>query len=360
MSARAFLLLLILAALPCMAGAGIGQQYISLALQGDLHSAKDLFAHVPPESLSEKERKISEQFAARFLRRDESLELPEGKPFVKDVVRTYRDYWTKVLMKDMSDAEGETYLKKNLRAALKKKGVKEKIADDAILDRVKQELEKDGLHVLGGMTRPYLDLMLWSTEETRKYDCQLTDAVQPVEVVFLDDFLVMGWSHFATFGIAYTGGWAGTDQLYCLRDDYDLDSEKFKVSYLQHEARHFADYKLFPKLEQIDLEYRGKLTELAFADTSLTSLITQFAASGAFNVAAPHSYANACVIRDVSKALFEEEVADANDPRWKSVTPDQIHSAARALLEKNTKDLIAAGADTTHGIIRPASQEGHG
>lgn len=346
--------------MPWAARATVGQQYISLALQGDLHTAKDLFATVPAESLSEKERKLSEQFAARFLRRDESLELPEAKPFVRDVVGAYRDYWTKVLMKELSDSEGEAHLKKSLRAALKKKGVKEKIADDAVLDRVKQELEAGGLHVLGGMTRPYLDLMLWSTEETRKYDCQLTDAVQLVEVVFLDDFLVMGWSHFATFGIAYTGGWAGTDQLFCLRDDYDVESEKFKVSYLQHEARHFADYKLFPKLEQIDLEYRGKLTELAFADTSLTSLITHFAASSAFNTAAPHSYANACVVRDLSRALFQEEVLDANDPRWKSATSTEVHAAACTLLEKNTKDLIAAGADTTRGIIRPADPKGHG
>jgi hypothetical protein len=343
-----------LATMASASGPSIGQQYISMALQGDLHSARDLFAKVPPESLSEKERTLSEQFNARFVRRDESFELPSGQPFAAEVIRVYRDYWTKVLMKELSESKGEAHLKKNLRAALKKNGVKQKIADDAVLDRVKQELEADGLHVLGGMTRPYLDLMLWTTEETRQYECQLTDAVQPVEVVFLDDFLVMGWSHFATFGRAYTGGWAGKDQLFCLRDDYDLESEKFKVSYLQHEARHFADYKIFPKLEQIDLEYRGKLTELAFADTSLMSLITHFAASGAYNEAAPHSYANACVIRDLSRSLFEEEVPDGNDPRWKSATPDQIHAAARGLLEKNTKDLIAAGADTTRGILRPS------
>ena len=336
------------------AAASLGQEYISLALQGDLRAAKDLFETVSPESLTEKERTLAEQFEARFVRRDESLELPEAKPFVREVIRVYRDYWTKVLMKELPDSEGEAHLKKNLRAALAGEGVSEQIADDAVLDRVKQELERHGLHVLGGMTRPYLDLMLWSTEESREYECQLTDAVQRVEVVFLDDFLVMGWSHFATFGRAYTGGWAGKDQLFCLRDDYDLDSEKFKVSYLQHEARHFADYKIFPKLEQIDLEYRGKLTELAFADTSLTALITHFASSAAFNVGAPHSYANACVIRDLSRSLFGEEVTDANDPRWKTATNDQVHAAARTLLEKNTKDLIAAGADSTRGILGPS------
>ena len=82
-SARALLLLLVLAALPWIAGASIGQQYISLALQGDLHAAKDLFAKVPPESLSEKERKLSEQFNARFIRREKAPDLSEAKPFVR-------------------------------------------------------------------------------------------------------------------------------------------------------------------------------------------------------------------------------------------------------------------------------------
>jgi len=338
---------------PAPVRADLTQQYISLALQGDLRSASALFESVAPDSLTTKERALAEKFRTRFVLRTENPEPIQASPFVQEVLLVYRDYWTKVLMKDLTEAEGESHLRKGVRAALERRGIKEPIADDAPLDRLKQELEEEGLHVLGGVTRPYYDLMLWSFQESREYECELTDAVQRVEVVFIGDFLVMGWSHFATFGRAYTGGWATKENLYCLRDDYDVTTEKFKVSYLQHEARHFADYKLFPKLEQIDLEYRGKLTELAFADSSLQSLVQHFASSGALNVAAPHSYANYCVIRDLSLALFGEEVHDANDSRWTSTAEDKVHGAARALLEKSTQSLRAAGAESTRGIIRP-------
>ncbi len=157
--------------------------------------------------------------------------------------------------------------------------------------------------------------------------------------MFLGDFIVYGWSHFATFGRAYTGGWATKERLFCLRDDYDLESEKFKVSYLQHEGRHFADYAIFPKLEQIDLEFRGKLTKLAFANESLRSLIQSFAASAALNTNAPHSYANYCVVRDVSRALFGKEVMNGSDARWQTVSNDLVHRTARVLLEANTAAL---------------------
>ena len=60
-----------------------------------------------------------------------------------------------------------------------------------------------------------------------------------------------------------TGGWAKEDGLYCLCRHYDLDSERYKLSFLKHEARHFADYELYPELQPSDMEYRSKLTELA-------------------------------------------------------------------------------------------------
>ena len=89
-----------------------------------------------------------------------------------------------------------------------------------------------------------------------------------------------------------TGGWATTDSLFCLRDDYDLESERFRVSYLQHESRHFADYAIYPELKQIDLEYRAKLTEFAFVEESFMRLIHHFASAASPNEAAPHKPQN--------------------------------------------------------------------
>ncbi len=336
------------------ARANVIQEYCSLALQGDVRGARALFDAVPPASRDAQWQALEAQFAARFERCDEVFPPLEASPFVGDVVRVYRDYRTRVLTGSLDAASGESALRAALVEALAlHRPQAPRATPENVLDRMKEEIESEGLHVLGGVTRPYFDLMIWSYQEPRTYDCTLTDSTQRVEVVFLGDFLVHGWSHFATFGRAYTGGWATKENLFCLRDDYDLESEKFKVSYLQHEGRHFADYALYPALEQIDLEYRGKLTELAFADSSLAGLIDHFAASGALNPAAPHAYANFCVVRDVSRELFGEEVMDANDARWRSAPNERIHAAARTVLERSSARLDAAGAATTRGVVRP-------
>jgi hypothetical protein len=346
-------------AAPCLAApppAGeVGPQYVSMALQGDLRPARALFDAADSAAMTEQDVKLQERFAARFERRDEVFPPLNASTFVQDVVGVYRKYWTKVLMGDLDAAQGEAELKHGIREALAAQGVAGPLPDDVVLERLREELEREGVHVLGGVTLPYYDLMLWTFQETREYEVELTDAKQRVEVVFLADFIVYGWSHFATFGKAYTGGWATKERLYCLRDDYDLESEKFKVSYLQHEGRHFADYAIFPKLEQIDLEYRAKLTELVYAKTSLRSLVRGFADSASLNPNAPHSYANACVVRDLSRALFGEEVTNGKDPRWLSVSDDLVHRTARVLLEANTAALQAAGPATTRGIVRPSN-----
>ena len=54
------------------------------------------------------------------------------------------------------------------------------------------------------------------------------------------------------------------DTLYCVEWAYAPDTENFEVSYLKHEAQHLADFQRFPGLPSAELEYRAKLTELAF------------------------------------------------------------------------------------------------
>jgi hypothetical protein len=165
-------------------------------------------------------------------------------------------------------------------------------------------IARAGLHHIGGMTRPHFDLMLWSRQDTTRYDVELTDGRREVAVIFVGDFLVKGWSEFATIGRASTGGWATSNALFCLVDDYDLDSENFRVSYLQHETRHFADYEVFPALDQIELEYRAKLTECAFAVETLPRVLASFSARAERNPAAPHSFANDAVVRHLSREVF--------------------------------------------------------
>lgn len=324
-------------------------QYVSLALQGDLTSVPGLFASVSRD-LTPKELRLKEQWQARFVDRTETLPLPEAPPLVKDVIKSYRTYWIRVLTGELDEQQGERFLSRSLQRLLIDHHVSPNPPQDQAMDLMKEELESRGFHLITGITRPWFELMLWARQDTVRYDVELTDGVQPVTVVMMSNFLVRGWSDFATFGRASTGGWATANALFCLADDYDQDSEKFTVSYLKHEGRHFADYNLFPELQQIDLEYRGKLTELIFAKESFRDLVRNFRNGGAPNPKAPHSYANWAVIRDLGREMFSEDL-DAKDPRWDSIDITEAKGAARRLLEANTAKLLEAGADTTRGVV---------
>lgn len=334
---------------PVLASADRGDQYISYALQGELHWAGDLF---DAADLTEKELELKEKFEARFVRQDEELPSPDASPFVLELIAIYRDMWRQSLMGEMAPEDNEAFLDQQLPALLAKHGEPGASPDDAIM-RIESRLEKEGLHLLTGVTRPFHELMIWSRQHLEEYEVELTDRRQDVRVEFIGGFLVTGWAHYATFGVAYTGGWAAKDRLFCLEEDYDRETEKFLVSYLRHEARHFADYGNFPELKQIDLEYRAKLTELAYAVESLPNLLKHFSMAAAENAAAPHAYANYGVLRDLSRELFDEAVIDHSDARWAAVEPSTLHSAAERVLRANTGALRAAGAETTLGVISP-------
>ncbi len=325
--------------------------YVSFALQGDLQPAESLLDGIMRSHPTPAEADLAARFRRRFIDRSEEWPDSLAAPFGREVMAAYRDYWTRSLMGEVAAEKGEAYLAAALRSVLMAHGLPSMGADDQVIAEVRAELERRGLHVLGGVTLPYFDLMIWARADTARYEVELTDTVESVTVIFVSDFLIKGWSHFATFGRASTGGWAASDALYCLREDYDLDSEKFLISYLKHESRHFADYARFPALAQADLEYRAKLTELAYARTTLHDLIENFATSGAPNPNAPHTLANYAVVRDLSLRLFGAETAEAS--RFRSRQAPAINAAARDLLAAHTARLLAAGAGTTRGVIEP-------
>lgn len=130
-----------------------------------------------------------------------------------------------------------------------------------------------------------------------------------------------------------------------MRDSWNLDSEQFRVSYLAHEAQHFADLRRFPRLEQPELEYRAKLVELARAEDSLHSLLEAFTHQSGTDRKSPHAFADFCVIQHLSKALFGDDSASQNPTLWSAKSREQIHEAALGLLRKSTGTLQAAGPD---------------
>ena len=152
-----------------------------------------------------------------------------------------------------------------------------------------------------------------------------------------------GWLGFATCDREHSTGWTTKDTLYCLRDSYDLDSERFRVSYLAHEAQHFSDLRRFPKLEQPELEYRAKLVELSRAEDSLYPLLEAFTRQSGTDRKSPHAFAGLRIAQHFSKALFGDDSASQNPALWSGKSRRQIHEAALDLLRKSTETLEAAG-----------------
>jgi hypothetical protein len=306
----------------------------SLALQGNVKSALEL---LPPstQGMPAEQVKIYNDYQKRFILNS----FPgsrTGDEFVDDIIAIYESYWNQVLMGKLSNAQGLEYLFKKLDEKLHGKVHSYSIEKmDSLLKNLKRKLSEKGYYGIFGTTLPYADLMLWKTQVEKKYKVPLHDGVEQVTVMLLDDFAVLGWSAYATMNGRYTTGWAGKDRLFCVTPSWDLHSEKFLVSFLAHEARHFKDYRVFPKLEGPELEYRAKLTELSLAKDTSPQLLEKFEKSGEDNRKSPHAHANFHIVKDLRREVFRETGRDFST--GKPIPVDMIQTSAKVLLDRNTE-----------------------
>ena len=339
--------LLLLTPLSAAAPGDVLDAYLNAALRGDLRGAAAIF-EAAGNDLTARERQLRDDYRRRFVDREETW-ASVGSELVDDLLDLYREYWRRGLMGELDDETKEAWLRPEVGEVLRANGVPTPEGED-VLERMVAALGERGYHAIGGVTRPFYELMIWRRQDERSFTVELTDATIQVEVAFLGDFVSRGWTHFATFGISSTGGWATREKLFCLEDDYDLDSERFRISYLKHEGRHFADYRRFPMLEQADLEYRGKLTELAFAGETQADLLETFEVNAAPDPRAPHSLANHAVVHALRERLLRGD-APAGAQAWRGIDADAVRRVARALLETHTAELELAGAADTRGVL---------
>ena len=333
-----------------IAFADVSADYIKQALQGDLSNIEETLR---ANATTAEDKELLEKFTARFIERSDSLDLEGEDPLIREVGELFQDYWRGALLDPSQKDTLEKILFGEVIKALQKNGV---TSPDWNLKNLGNLLhtafEERGYFANFGRTRPLFEFVVWKTNEKEMENVELTDGVQKVEVNYLGDFVSLGWSSFATFGGPSTGGWATDDGLFLVTDKWDLDSESFKVSFLKHEAQHFADYKIYPKLKGPDLEYRAKLTEISFSDVSMYDLLKKFTDRAARVENAPHPLANWHVITDLSRELL-----DANWPAdpgvWKDIPVEDIQAVAQKLLNLHAQSLATAGAETTTGIITP-------
>ena len=304
-------------------------QAIGAALQADMPRALRLMHGVDPAPLSEKARNfvtcVRQRFASPTFRGSGSA------AFADRALTTYQRYWHASLMQPGSRDAQERRLESDLRRLLHAKpGSKLDDLEPILANR----LEAKGWHSLEGRTGLLRELMMWSKQDEKVVPVDLPDGRYQSKVEYLDGFKSFGWSHYATCGRAATGGWATEDALFAVVPRYDsLESEEFRVSFLGHETQHFSDKARFKDLKSWELEYRAKLVELAFADTTRGKVLTKFVDDQGSDPGSPHSYANRAVLSELVKRL---QLTDAKDLLTTDLT--RLHSAARdALLEDSRR-----------------------
>lgn len=312
-------------------------RYISLAIQGDLSTAQKLFDET---DFTRHDSELPSRHNARFVHQTEDLLPATGDEFADQVILAYRNYWAHTLTGRLTPQEGQSFLWNSLVALLQPSDEPAYAENDStIYIKTGALLQEKGFFYLEAEAPPLRDLFLWKNEETIEYAVGLTDQSQVVEVTFMSDIYSMGWKEFATLGLVATTGWVEGKRLYCVGRSYDRSSENFRVSYLKHESRHLADFERFPGLSSSELEYRAKLTELAFASTTLNDLLIDFTNNSAPNPESPHAFANYRVTKSIYQEIHDAPMPKSTNP-WQSVDPIIVNRAARILLEHNTGELL--------------------
>ena len=284
---------------------------------------------------------------ARFITKDEVIESATDNTFINDISTIYQKYWRTELLKDNPKNRADSLLYHNISdyllinnlTILSEDSLRKNIKDDTELKKI---IENQGFKVLFGLRNGFQEVFIWDKETINNYEVVLPKKTINTKVVFIDYFLLAGYDYYASFGSSSVGGWAIKESatLYCNKSDYDLDSEKFRVSYLKHESLHFTDLNEYPNLSSADLEYRSKVIELMYCtEETIYDRIAEFV-NGAnhSNRSHAHPYANYILIENLSKLIYNSEFK-SDITQWKKVSFEKINNAA-SLLYKKSEEIL--------------------
>ena len=238
----------------------------------------------------------------------------------------YRVYWhTAMTHPDRRSAE-EQRLETRLQQLL---GAPKQAKLDALEPMLSDALKKEGVYSLQGRTGLLRELMIWTKQDDKLMQVALPEGEHDVKVELLDGFKSFGWGEYATCGRASTGGWATDEALFAVVSKYpSLDHEEFRVTFLGHEAQHFADKAQFKELKPWELEYRAKLTELAQANETRAKVLDKFISDQGDDPASPHSYANKRLLDEMVRKLSlsgAKELSTADVGRVQSAAVELLH-----------------------------------
>ena len=315
------------------------KRVIHKAVQGNINPSIEFLHQIDDKNLSSSDLKQKNELIDRFENKIFPVHSNEDV-FVQKILKEYYTYWTKVLKqeKPILDANNELFsiLKQITENAGKNTDIKGINDLDKLENLIKETCELKSYYLLMGITHPLRELMIWKKQTEEKFEIDLEDTIAEVPVAFLEDFICRGWLGFATLNRMSTGGWATKEKIYRVgKKPEHITNEKFFIDILVHEGRHFSDYVLFPKLQQKELEYRAKLTELTKAKETLKERTINFVHSAKEDSTIPHAFSAYHVIKQLSKMIFQTEF-QKDEQAWKNTPPDVIQTTARTILQKNT------------------------
>jgi hypothetical protein len=285
-----------------------------------------------------------------------------GDPFLDRILNAYQDYFRRCFSAELdapADSDGdlpplkaaEREARRALAGALRDILDKPNAGLDELEAVIAERLAAAGLHFLGGLTGGYYGPYVWRETDRTDYTVELPLGTETLTVFWMGGFLMRSWLDWLSDGEAGAGGWAKDEGIYCVRAAYadEVDTPKFTISFLKHEAQHHADFRL-GGLSSRDLEYRAKLVELLYyPDASfLGSLLTSADLRDKDNA---HAYAAAAIVNGLASALEAEGVADgqallqavAKDEAAWADHRDLTRRAARALFDAHTARIAQAG-----------------
>jgi hypothetical protein len=303
------------------------------ALQADASQAVALLKKVPASEFDGTDATLRDCMLRRF-QDSKPAAVDVAEPFARTLLEDFRHYWHRALLDSGARDSAEQQLLESLRELVH---AKPNAQLDDMWPAIESKLRESGLHVLGGRTGLLLELMIWRRGDVVAYRVHLPelppDEQQDVRVTQLDDFVSLGWAHYATCGRRATGGWAHPDMLFAVMPRYagGAGGEQFRVSLLGHEAQHAADKTHFANLSAWELEYRAKLTELSLAVTTRTQILSRFVEDQGDDQRSPHSYANKRVL-----AALRDRLAVKDDAQLASVPVGDLQRAAESLLRADT------------------------
>ncbi|WP_097160003.1 hypothetical protein [Bacillus oleivorans] len=301
------------------------QQVWKYCFSGNIREAYQLLAS--KQNLSKEWLKLREDLFERFFAERPSLPNPPISNKLEPFLNCYYLYLIQVLLQKIERKQAEEELSDNLSILLKKPGS----SMEQLEAELKVVFEKESYHFLGGKTEPFYGPYIWAANEEREYEVEIPLGKQRLKVNFMHGFIMKGWLDFATCGRRGAGGWAKEEGLYCVYDVYKdiLDSSKFQVSYLKHEAQHADDFKRFPHIKSYELEYRAKLVELIYEETS--RILYQLVRDADPNPDFPHNYSSYLIIQDLEK---QAGFRFSTQPNFTNDLIDKVrNAAAKAFLE---------------------------